>query len=302
MKKKLFGSNEKMGLIPKLAIYVLLIAIGFVFLYPVIYMVINSFLSPEDLTDPAVGWIPRSIYLGNFEKAFETLDFVKSFGHSILMSVGPAILQTAVSACVGFGLARFKIKFKPFWFILIVSTFLIPDQITKIPRYVLYHSYGILETIWPSYLPAMFGQGLKSAIFILIFYQFFASYPKALDEAAQIDGCNKFQIFYKIALPTATPAIVLSLVTSCVWYWNETSQAALFFGEKLATLPIQLSIFADRYSAIYGAEETLNELNRLNESVTFAGTLLSVLPMIILYLIVQRQFMQSVEMTGIAGE
>ncbi len=302
VKKKLFGSNEKMGLVPKLLMYFLLIAIGFVFLYPVIYMVINSFLSPEDLTDPSVSWIPRSFYTGNFEKAYETLDFLKSFGCSVLMSVGPAILQTIVAAFVGFGLARFRIKFKAFWFVLIVSTFLIPDQITKIPRYVLYHSYGILDTIWPSYLPAMFGQGLKSAIFILIFYQFFASYPKALDEAAQIDGCGKFKIFYKIALPTATPAIVLSLITSCVWYWNETSQASLFFGEKLATLPIQLSIFADRYSAMYGVEDTLNELNRLNESVTFAGTLLSVLPMIILYLIVQKQFMQSVEMTGIAGE
>lgn len=302
LKKKLFGTNEKMGYIPMTAMYFLLIAIGFVFLYPVIYMVVNSFLSPEDLTDPAVSWIPRSFYLGNFEKAFETLDFLRSFGYSLLMSIGPAILQTAVSACVGFGLARFRLKFKPFWFILIVSTFLIPDQITKIPRYVLYHSYGILDTIWPSYLPAIFGQGLKSAIFILIFYQFFATYPKALDEAAQIDGCNRFKIFYKIALPTAKPAIILSLITSCVWYWNETSQATLFFGKKITTLPIQLSIFADRYGALYGAEETLNELSRLNESVTFAGTLLSVLPMIILYLIVQRQFMQSVEMTGIAGE
>ena len=103
-------------------------------------------------------------------------------------------------------------------------------------------------------------------------------------------------------MPTATPAIILSIVTSIVLYWNETSQASMFLGEKFATLPVQLGIFADRYSALYGDEKVLNELTRLNESVTLAGTLLSMLPVLILYLFVQRKFIQSVEMTGIAGE
>lgn len=301
-KKRLLGTNEKTGLLPQFFIYFLLIAIGFVYLYPVLYMVINSIMSPDELADVSVSWVPRRIYLGNFQKAFETLDFTHSFFNSLLMSAVPTVLQVMVTACIGFGLARFAIKGKSVWMILIVSTFLIPDQITKIPRYVLYHSYGILNTVWPFYLPAALGQGLKSAIFILIFYQFFASYPKALDEAAEIDGCSKLRIFYQIALPTATPAVVLSAVASFVWYWNETSQATLFFGEKIATLPIQLGIFTDRYTALYGASDTLSEVDRINEAVTLAGTLLSVLPLILLYLILQRKFMQSVEMTGIAGE
>lgn len=302
LKKRMLGTNERMGLLPLACIYFLLTAIGFVYLYPVIYMVVNSFMSPDELADVSVNWVPRSLYFGNFKKAFETLDFTKSFLNSLLMSAGPTLLQVAATACVGFGLARFKVKGKGVWMILIVSTFLIPDQVTKIPRYVLYHSYGILNTILPSYIPAVLGQGLKSAIFILIFYQFFASYPKALDEAAEIDGCSKFRIFYQIALPTATPAVVLSTVASFVWYWNETSQSNMFFGDKIPTLPIQLSIFTDRYSALYGASDTLSEVDRINEAVTLAGTLLSVLPLIILYLILQRKFMQSVEMTGIAGE
>ncbi len=301
-RKRMLGTNEKTGILPLAAIYFLLIAIGFVYLYPVLYMVVNSFLSPDELADVSVNWVPRELYFGNFEKAFETLDFTNSFINSIIMSAGPTILQVVVTACIGFGLARFAIKGKAVWIILIVSTFLIPDQIVKIPRYVLYHSYGILDTIWPFYLPAGLGQGLKSAIFILIFYQFFVSYPKALDEAAEIDGCSKFRIFYQIALPTATPAVVLSAVASFVWYWNETAQATMFFGDKIPTLPIQLGIFTDRYTALYGATNTLSEVDRINEAVTLAGTLLSILPLIILYLILQRKFMQSVEMTGIAGE
>ncbi len=302
LRKRVLGTNEKMGLLPLWAIYFLLTAIGFVYLYPILYMVINSVMSPEELADVSVTWVPRALYWGNYKKAFETLDFGKSFLNSVIMSAGPTILQVVVTAVVGFGLARFNIKGKAVWMILIVSTFLIPDQVTKIPRYVLYHSYGILDTIFPSYLPAALGQGLKSAIFILIFYQFFASYPKALDEAAEIDGCSKFRIFYQIALPTAVPAVVLSAVASFVWYWNETSQSSMFFGNKIPTLPIQLSIFTDRYTALYGATDTLSEVDRINEAVTLAGTLLSVLPLIIIYLILQRKFMQSVEMTGIAGE
>lgn len=302
VRKRIFGTNEKMGILPLTVIYFLLTAIGFVYLYPILYMAVNSLMSPEELADVSVTWIPRAIYWGNYKKAFETLDFGKSFLNSVIMSAGPTVLQVVVTAVAGFGLARFNIKGKPFWMILIVSTFLIPDQVTKIPRYVLYHTYGIIDTIFPSYLPAVLGQGLKSAIFILIFYQFFASYPKALDEAAEIDGCSKFRIFYQIALPTATPAVVLSSVASFVWYWNETSQSNMFFGNKIPTLPIQLSIFTDRYSALYGATDTLSEVDRINEAVTLAGTMLSVLPLIILYLIFQRKFMQSVEMTGIAGE
>lgn len=302
LKKRMLGTNEKTGIIPLAAIYFLLIAIGFVYLYPVLYMVVNSFMSPDELADVSVNWVPRNIYFGNFVKAFETLDFGKSFLNSLIMSAGPTVLQVLVTACIGFGLARFAIKGKAVWMILIVSTFLIPDQIVKIPRYVLYHSYGILETVWPFYLPAALGQGLKSAIFILIFYQFFASYPKALDEAAEIDGCSKFRIFYQIAMPTAIPAVVLSAVASFVWYWNETAQSTMFFSEKIPTLPIQLGIFTDRYTALYGATDTLSEVDRINEAVTLAGTLLSVLPLIILYLVLQRKFMQSVEMTGIAGE
>ncbi len=302
IRKRMLGTNEKMGLIPLSAIYFLLTAIGFVYLYPILYMVVNSVMSPEELADVSVTWVPRMLYWGNYKKAFETLDFGKSFLNSVIMSAGPTLLQVVVTAVVGFGLARFNIKGKSVWMILIVSTFLIPDQVTKIPRYVLYHTYGIIDTVLPSYLPAVLGQGLKSAIFILIFYQFFASYPKALDEAAEIDGCSKFRIFYQIALPTATPAVVLSSVASFVWYWNETSQSNMFFGNKIPTLPIQLSIFTDRYTALYGATDTLSEVDRINEAVTLAGTMLSVLPLIILYLILQRQFMQSVEMTGIAGE
>jgi len=170
-----------------------------------------------------------------------------------------------------------------------------------IPRYVLFSKYKLINTPWASFLPAVFGQGVKGAIFILIFYQFFNSYPKSLDEAAQIDGARKLKVFLRIAIPMAKPAIVVSILFSFVWYWNETSQSGLFFGTVIKTLPMKLGSFAESYKSLYNAG-TADTVNALNEAVSLAGTFLSVLPMIIMYLILQKQFVESIERTGITGE
>jgi multiple sugar transport system permease protein len=186
--------------------------------------------------------------------------------------------------------------------VLIVATFIIPAQITSIPRYVLFDNYGMLDTVFPFYLTAMFGQGIRSAIFILVFYQFFSSYPVSFDEAAELDGAGKCKTFLRISLPMASMAIVLSLLLSFVWYWNETTESNMLFGSSMKTLPLQLANFTARYEAIYGAADQASTANRLNESVTLAGTLLSIIPLLVLYICLQRRFIESIERTGITGE
>lgn len=296
----LLGAGEKQGAVQKAAIYFILFGIGFIYVYPVLYMIVNSFFSPEDLIDPSVTWVPTQIYFGNFEKAWNTLDFGKSFLRSVGMSIVPALFQTVVTAVTGYGFARFKFPLKKFWMALCILTFIIPTQVTLVPRYVLFSTYRILDTPLPSFLPALLGQGLKSAVFVLVFYQFFSSYPKAMDEAAEMDGASKFKIFYKIALPTATPAIVLSFLFSMVWYWNETTQARLYFGD-IETLPMRLNDFYDSYQSLYNPSN-LTSFGSINESITLAGTFLSILPLLVLYLCLQRQFVESIEKSGITGE
>ena len=149
------------------------------------------------------------------------------------------------------------------------------------------------------FIPAALGQGLKSAIFILVFYQYFSTYPKSFDEAASLDGAGKFKIFVRIALPIASSAILLSLLFSFVWYWNETYQSNLLFGGKLTTLPLKLQSFTAIYQTTYGDGTAATNPNM---SIILAGTLLSVLPMIILYLVAQKQFITSIEQSGITGE
>ena len=295
--KKLYVSRYI--LLNRFTTYFVLIAAGFVYLYPMIYMIVCSVMSQNDLVDPSITWVPTGISFGNYLTAFETLDFWKSVGNSFLMVIPTAIFQTFSTAFIGYGLARFEFPFKKLWIVLIVATFLLPVNITLIPRYVLYNQYGILNTVFPQYLPALLGQGIKSTVFILMYYMVFSSYPKAFDEAAAIDGANRFKIFYKIALPMGKSTSILTVLFSIIWYWNETEQSKLLFGNKITTLPIQLENFAERYTALYGNNDTFQ---RLNESVSLAGTFLSIIPMLILYVVFQRQFVESIERSGITGE
>ena len=302
MRKNLISIKQKIEnkhLISRLAIYFFLIGIGFVYLYPVLYMIVNSLFSRTDILDPSVIWLPTELCFDNFKKAFETLDFFKSFTNSMFLSIVPALLQTAVTAVVGFGLARFDFPFKKTVLVLVIMTFLLPTQIMMVPRFVLFDRFHITNTVFAQYFPALFGQGIKSAIFILVFYQYFNTYPKALDEAAELDGANKIKLFILVALPMAGGAIVLSLLFSFVWYWNETYQSSLLFGSAIQTLPLKLQSFTAQYEAIYGSA---GSSGTINEAISLAGTLLSILTVLILYVCLQRHFVESIERSGITGE
>lgn len=302
----LLGSGEKNGIIKKLLIYFLLIPLGFICLYPILYMFINSLLSAEDLVDPAVTWVPSTLSFDNYIMAFKTLDFVPSFLMSVFMSVIPAILQTLATSLTGFGLARFDFKGKKLWIVLVVLTFVVPTAVMEIPQYIMFDQYHLLKTPFVVFLPALTGQGLKSAIFVLIFYAFFQSYPISFDEAAELDGAGKLRIYYTIAMPAAKGAIVLCFLFSMVWYWNETDLLSLF-SPNINTLPRVLSEFANKFTELYAnsstaASGTGGGIGSVNEAITLAGTCLSVIPMLVMYLFLQRQFVESVERSGITGE
>ncbi len=279
--------------------YAILAGIGFIFLYPMLYMLVNSFKSVEDLVDPSVEWLPTGLCFDNFLKAFYTLDFGESFLNSLLTSVLPAIFQTLSCAVAGYGLARFPVPGKKFWIVMIVATFVVPAQITLIPKYLMFSNYQMLDSILPALIPALLGQGLKSSLFILVFFNFFSSYPKSLDEAAFLDGAGTLTVFFKVAMPLARPAIVVSMLFSMVWYWNETTQASLLYGTVIKTLPMKLGSFAATYSNLYGST---SGGSGINEAISLAGTFLSILPLLVMYLILQKQFVESIEKVGITGE
>lgn len=300
LRKRLLGSFDSLGLIKKLLIYFFLITIGFVYLYPLLYMIANSLMTTDDLIDSAVNWVPTSFYLENFKVAFGVLDFGKTIGYSLLISSVCAVSQTLIGAIAGYGFARFSFPCKGLLMVLLVATFIIPEQVTMVPRYILFNAYGMNNSLWPIFLPALVGQGIKGALFILVFLMFFKSYPKALDEAAEIDGAGKIKVFLQIALPMAVPAVVVSLLFSFVWNWNETFNISLY-NKDIHTLPMQLNIFVERYREMYPTVDG-SEANRLNESIRMAATLITIAPLVLLYLVLQKQFVESIDRTGVTGE
>ena len=301
IKSLLFGNRTKYGIVFLTFLYLVLIAIGFVYLYPLLFMFITSMKSPGDLLNPMVQWIPTELFLGNYTKALRVLNYPETLASTIMVSVIPSLIQAFVCSLVGYGLARYRFPGKPILFALILATFIIPAQNTVIPQMLTYRFYGLLGNIWSLILPAIVGQGFKSAIFILIFYQTFISLPKVLEEAARLDGASDLKIFFQIALPAAVPAFIISIIFSTVWYWNETYLTVIFLEGGVQTLPMQLSKFVQAYENLY-PPGTVNIFDRLNEAVKLSGTFLNILPLLVLYFVLQKWFVESIERSGITGE
>ncbi|HPT53575.1 MAG TPA: carbohydrate ABC transporter permease [Fervidobacterium sp.] len=300
VKRILLGGRGSYGVLGNIFIYMLLIGIGFVYLYPLLYILVNSMKDLEDLLNPMVKWIPTHIYFSNYEKAFKVLNYMPTLTQTLYVVLLSTIAQVISSSLIGYGFARYNFKGKNFFFILMIVTFLIPQQTLMIPRFLMFQKLGLLNSVLSFFVPATFGQGLNQALFILIFYQLFRMIPKSLEEAAKIDGANDFTVFARISLPLATPAFVISFVLSMVWYWNETYLSSLYFGNVIKTLPMQLQSFVDSYRLLFPSGAVVTD--RLNESVRMAGTLLTIAPLLIIYFIVERWLRESIDSVGITGE
>lgn len=301
IKKKLLGRNGD-GALNYIVIYFLLILIGFVFLYPIFYMATYSIMDTEDLINPLIKWIPTKFYMGNYSEASKVINYIPTLLKTLYVTLIPALLQTASASIIGYGFARFKFPGKKILFMLVLATFIIPPQVTMIPQFLMYKNLKLIGSVLAYVLPAIFGQGIKSAIFILIFYQFYSMIPKSLEEAAQIDGAGAVKIFLIIAVPMAVPAYVISFLFSFVWYWNETTLAALYFGDSIKTLLIQLQNFSIVYEKMHPVAQSAETGKSLNEAINMAGTLLNILPLLIVYFFTQRWFVESIDRSGITGE
>lgn len=303
IKKFMFGTVDNDGFITKLLLYIILIGISFIFLYPILQMVVKSFMTLEDLIDPTVIWLPSSIVIENYGKAAEVLNFWDAFWDSVTVSLVPTLCAVVSSALIAYGFAQFSFPGRGILFGAVVVVFLIPTLLLSIPTYVLYSNLGLLKSIQAYIYPALTGFGLRQPVFIFIFYQFFKMLPNELSESAEVDGANAAQIFLKIAVPSAIPAIIICTLYSFVWYWNETALATSYFQGEYTTLQIAVSQFESIYKELFpsGNVGMDSASQAFNESVLFAGTMLSILPLLVLYAFTQRWFVESADRAGIAG-
>ena len=305
VRKFFMGSKEKQGFLKVFCIYALLICIGFIYLNPILQMLSKSFMNLDDLLDSSINWIPSKFILSNYAQAAKSMDFWASLGKSIILAGVPTLCNLISCAIIGYGLARFEFPFKKVVLAVIVFTFILPSQVTMIPTYALYSQIGILGTILPFVVPPLLGMGINAPIFILIFWQFFRQVPKVLIEAAQIDGAGYFKSFFRISLPSATPAFITDGLFSFVWYWNESYLTEMYVSGVMTksgwtSLVIQLDNFASNYNTY--ATTAASGATSINEAINMSGTMLSILPLLLMYFVLQRYFVESIDKTGITGE
>jgi len=298
IKRFLFGMKFMDGFIFKFVIYILLISFSYIYLYPVLYMLINSFKTVDDLINPGVRWVPTVFEWENYTRAFQVLEFPQSIFDTTWYVLKVSIGATVAASIIGYGFARFKFPGKKILFGIMLATFILPSQVTMVANMIIYKRLDIMSTEWTMLLPAITGQGINAAIFILIFYQFYKTIPTVLMESAEVDGASQFRIFRTIALPLALPSFLIVFLFSFVWYWNETFITALYVGGAV-TLPLKLQAFRASYELLFppgtaGAE--------LNEAIMMAGNMVTILPLLVLYFVAQRYFTESIDRTGITGE
>jgi len=301
LRRIILGSGEQRGLLSRAVLFVLTVSICFVFLYPLFTMLSMGLKDGKDLNNPLVNWFPTKLFTGNFERAWVVMGGFNTIVSSTFMFLLISVAQTFASMFIAYGFTKFQFPGKKLCFALMVATFIIPDHVTFMPRYLLFKEYGMLRTYLPFLLPAATGSGIRGAIFILIFRQFFSMAPKALDEAAMVDGAGYLRMFFTINLPLVIPAIVVVFVFSFVWHWNETYLADLYFGNAINTMPLLLERFTDNYTKIF-PPQTTNPQAALNEGIRMAATFLTILPLLLAYVLVERKLIASLDRAGITGE
>lgn len=296
--------------------YALLISVSYVVLYPLIYMISNSIKDYVDYMDPNVFWIPKHFSMLWYDWALQSLDFVNALKNTILFEMLAAFLEIISCSIVAYGLARFKFRGKNILMFMLILTILVPDQMIIIPKMMNFASLdflgivsainkltsagiriNILNTGFVFYLPSLFAVGLRAGIIIYIYIQFYKGLPRELEEAAWIDGAGLFKTYTKIALPSSGVVITTVSIFSIIWHWNDYYLAIMYMNDPNA-MPL-----AVRLSNVSAIMQTLFNVwgGHKQRATLCACCILFVLPMLLMYIFLQRKFVKSIDRVGITG-
>jgi multiple sugar transport system permease protein len=271
-------------------------------------MVSKSLMQSWDVADATVRWIPTRFSLYNYQVAFAEMKYWQGFLNSVVTSFGSAALQIVSCSLIGYGFARYRFPGYGLWLGLLVFTFLVPPQTIVVPLYMFFSDLGWINTHLPFVVPAAFGHGLQGALFVLIFIQFYRRLPGVLEEAARIDGAGHLRTYWQIMFPLGRPAMLVVFLFSSVWHWNDNFQPSTYLqlppfynlAQRMSGFYGKANMSADQMSQSISAEAIGMAPTLVNQIM--AGVILSILPILLMYLFVQRYFVESVERSGIAGE
>lgn len=270
--------------ISRFAIYLILCIAVVICIFPFLWMVSTSFKPMNEVYRMPLTWIPDAPTLSNYTEGWAYADFTTYTKNTIFVAF-IATAGTVISASfVAYGFSRFKARFSGLLMTILLGTMMLPSQVTLIPQYLLYNKLGFLDTYWPLIIPSWLGGG---AFNIFLFIQFFKTLPLELDEAATIDGANSFQTYIRILLPSVKPVVLAVLVMSLVYNWNDFFTPLIYLNsmEKF-TIAIGLRFFQSGYGQV-------------KMGMMMAVSLLTMLPVLIIFFVFQRYFIQGIKMSGL---
>ena len=280
-----------------------LMGVGFVMLYPILFMISNSFKSVSDALDPTVVWIPSGTDMFNFKMAFKLLKYKDALMNTLILVVPCVIIQVITCLFVSYGFARFEFRFKGLLFGLLVFSLIVPVQSYIIPLYVNMKTMHLLNTYWQFYIMALLGTGIRSGLYIYIFRQYFRGLPKELEEAAYLDGCNPLRTFLHIMVPNVKGAILVVFVLSFVWYYNDYTLTGMLLNSDYPLSIALTGVSTALNNTVQGmVGQTIgSDIKLLSDSILSAACLIVALPLIGVYIAVQKHFTEGIERSGLVG-
>ncbi len=284
------------GLMMTILQIILIVGIAYVILSPVIGIVSQSFFSDSDSANPMVFTIPIKPTLERYTGAWQELHYPTTLANTLIYTIVNTAFQVIVCSMVGYGFARFEFPFKKLLFGCVVVMIVVPSHTIMLPQYMTFRSMELMRDTTPMYILSFFGVGLRSGLYVYIFNQFFRGLPKEIEEAAFVDGAGTWYTYFRIMLINAMPAVITVTVFSLVWQYNDMFYAKLFQIPNSMLLARQLSTL----QANIGANLKIMNV-RIQKLYVNAGVVLVMLPILLIYLVLQKRFVEGVERSGIVG-
>ncbi len=290
--------------------FIILTGISYIILGPVVNIISNSFYSPADVYNPSVFLFPLNSNTENYRLSFLRLDYWRTLSFTLLYVSTITLIQIFIASMAGYGFARFDFPFKKLLFAFVIVTIVLPAHTIMLPVYQHFRNWdflGIIRLITgkpanllsketPMYLMTVFGSGLRSGLFIYIFRQFFRGLPKEIEEAAFIDGAGMFYTYFRIMLVNSLPAVLTVAVFSLVWQYNDMFYVSLFSMPSGHNISFRLSTIQATISFVDKVRDPM-----ISQLYVYAGVVLVILPILFIYLFLQKYFMEGVERSGIVG-
>jgi len=287
--------------------FLILFGLGFIILYPMIFMISTAFRPSEQMNDPSIIWLPKSLTMSNIEDVWKIMDYGNTALNTVLLNLIASVLEVLSCSITGYGFARFRFRGSKLLFGIVILMILVPTQVIALPLYGQFrffgfgsHTVNLIDTMWTMYLPAMTANGIRAGLMIFLFRQFFRGLPREIEDAAYIDGCGPFMTFVRVMAPNASAAFLTVFLFSLVWYWNDYYVSSTFFtNSKTVALMLQnldaelkIRLFKDAKADISPREQIVWKE---------AGCLLSIAPVLAVYVLLQKHFTEGIARSGITG-